>query len=276
MEEITNSVKNAISKRLDSPLFGFILLSWFAANWSNILFVLFSERTIEERIKIISKSTLLNYFCYLLLPVLIGVSLAIIYPYAQGWIDRKHAKAIELKREREKFNKLREYEDLIDLAEIKAKSENATLEENTRIQHKKELVQTEHKAEIELINKQNQADLDAIEAKSEMDISTLKEKHQVMSDSIIQLDNEIKEKKEELIRLEHSLSVKKDEVSQEYDHQKLILKACEDIITLANKYNDVSDTQSFKKITLDISRMIMSQKNLLSRNNLILKSVRSG
>lgn len=68
----------------------------------------------------------------------------------------------------------------------KAKSENATLEENTRVQHKKELVQTEHKAEIELINKKNQADLDAIEAKSEMDISTLKEKHQVMSDSIIQ------------------------------------------------------------------------------------------
>lgn len=53
LEELKESVKQAISKRLESPLFGFITLSWIATNWDNILILIFSKEPIEKNIYII-------------------------------------------------------------------------------------------------------------------------------------------------------------------------------------------------------------------------------
>ncbi len=50
MNELAEAVKKTLIDRINTPLFGFIVISWVMFNWDNILFVMFSQLTIEQRI----------------------------------------------------------------------------------------------------------------------------------------------------------------------------------------------------------------------------------
>lgn len=81
---LVESVKKTLMDRINTPLFGFIFLSWIVFNWDNILFVLFSEVSIENRINAIKMADDF-YIRGFIGPVLSGFFLSIAFPYLQ-WI----------------------------------------------------------------------------------------------------------------------------------------------------------------------------------------------
>lgn len=160
MEEIKESFKQAISKRIESPLFGFIALSWITANWDNIIVVLMSKKPIEETLKIILSQEDPYNIKRLILPILIGSSLAAIYPYLQLMLEWFHGKAMIIKNDKSTTQQTKKYENIITLSKTKAEAEladeKARLEERNNIELQHEKAKTEIEEEKE---KQKKAQL---------------------------------------------------------------------------------------------------------------------
>ncbi|MBN3975882.1 hypothetical protein [Serratia marcescens] len=100
-EGLIDSVKKTLLDRINTPLFGFILLSWIMFNWDNILFVMLSDVSIENRITAIKKS---GEFPYknLICPVASGFIFSVAFPYIQlviSYLQRWAQKAIDKNKE---------------------------------------------------------------------------------------------------------------------------------------------------------------------------------
>lgn len=105
-EGLIDSVKKTLLDRINTPLFGFILLSWIMFNWDNILFVMLSDASIENRIIAIKKS---GEFPYknLICPVVSGFIFSVAFPYAQlviSYLQRWAQKAIDKNKERKEMD----------------------------------------------------------------------------------------------------------------------------------------------------------------------------
>ncbi|NWA44262.1 hypothetical protein HX889_42045 [Pseudomonas reactans] len=252
MEELKNSVESAIVKRIDSPLFGFIFISWLTFNWSNLLFLFLSKKTIEERIYTLTHFDRYDYFNYLFLPVVFGVGLAVFYPYAQIWLENKHRKAAKTRSHDEK-EKLREaYQNEIELADYRARAKNATDEANEKIQHNKDINLKQMQAEIELIEAQKIADEEVINQEKITRIKIEQEQQIITSNNINQLNENISSIKNELTRLRDEIIIKQKEldvINREYD---LTVDSFKDIVNNVKSYYEVSDSQSLQDITRNI------------------------
>ena len=97
MEDLKNSIKQAVTKRIGSPLFGFIALRWISTNWDNILTLMFSKEPIEKTIYIILNLEENYYLKRLILPVIIGTLMTITYPYLQLAVEWVHGKARKIR-----------------------------------------------------------------------------------------------------------------------------------------------------------------------------------
>ncbi|MBH3289212.1 hypothetical protein I5N29_02055 [Serratia marcescens] len=136
MNELTDAVKKTLIERINTPLFGFISISWVMFNWDNILFVMFSKLTIEQRINGLRAAELF-YFKSFVLPVAVGFILSVIFPYLQILISILQRTAqsindnINLSRERAACAAI------ISLAREKAQADGAvkraTAEENKEL-----------------------------------------------------------------------------------------------------------------------------------------------
>lgn len=105
-EGLIDSVKKTLLDRINTPLFGFILLSWIMFNWDNILFVMLSDVSIENRIIAIKKS---GEFPYknLIFPVASGFIFSVAFPYVQlviSYLQRWAQKAIDKNKERKEID----------------------------------------------------------------------------------------------------------------------------------------------------------------------------
>ncbi|QCR38743.1 hypothetical protein [Nissabacter sp. SGAir0207] len=86
MEELKESIKEAVKHRLTSPIFGFVALSFLVKNWDAILILALSKSSIEQRIAAILNEP--SYYSQRFFqPILWGLILAIAYPYLQMGID---------------------------------------------------------------------------------------------------------------------------------------------------------------------------------------------
>lgn len=124
MNELAEAVKKTLVDRLNTPLFGFIAISWVMFNWDNILFVIFSKLTIEQRIS--GLRAMEFFYCKtVILPAVTGFVLSIAFPYLQVLISvfqmaaQKINDKITLDRER------LECEAVMHLAAVRAKANNS-------------------------------------------------------------------------------------------------------------------------------------------------------
>ena len=78
-QELTTSLKASLYERTASPLLGAIVLAWFGFNWKPLLYMLFSESSIEVKLQFITENYL-NLWNNLYWPVLVGAGLSLVYP----------------------------------------------------------------------------------------------------------------------------------------------------------------------------------------------------
>ncbi|MEL5557118.1 hypothetical protein [Serratia ureilytica] len=121
---LIESVKKTLMDRINTPLFGFIFISWVIFNWDNILFVMFSELTIEQRIKAIKLSPDL-YSKGLLCPVSSGFLFSVAFPYLQWGVSFLQRKAQKLLDKNSEKRELAEYATIKALAKERAEANNA-------------------------------------------------------------------------------------------------------------------------------------------------------
>ncbi len=256
MEEIKESIKSAVIKRFDSPLFGFMFLSWLVANWSNILFLIFSKKTIEERIFTLSNFKMVDYFNFVFFPLFIGVLLAIIYPYAQIWLENKHRKAFEVWRVEEKNKTEKALQTIIDLADLKARADNATEEANSKIHNDKVIQQHKQDAELELIKAKQAAEKEIIDQEMKTRIKHEENQQLRSSNSIMEITNNINQLKGQLTIVENRIVLKENELLRITEEFDMMVSAFKDVITNVKSYHDIADSKSLVDVTRNIITII--------------------
>ena len=103
MDELRKALLKSFEERLNSPLIGYIITSWFVYNWKPIIYFIYGKQdTIQERVKIaLDVTSSMNLY---ILPIVTGTALTILIPFANYLIKRITSRAITLD---EKLTELR-------------------------------------------------------------------------------------------------------------------------------------------------------------------------
>lgn len=123
MDELADSVKKTLIQRMNTPLFGFIVLSWFSFNWDGFLIVLMGDGELQGRIaKVKAENFTLLYSLFY--PVACGFFLAIIFPYANSAVSflQRHSQKLIHKNDIERIKAESEVKEKI--AELNAKDDS--------------------------------------------------------------------------------------------------------------------------------------------------------
>ncbi|MFJ5467145.1 hypothetical protein ACIPSG_15765 [Pectobacterium sp. CHL-2024] len=232
MEDLKNSIKQAVTKRIGSPLFGFITLSWISTNWDNILTLMFSKEPIEKTIYIILNLEGNYYLKRLILPIIIGTLMTITYPYLQLAVEWIHGKARKIRNKNNTEIEVERYNNSIDISKIKAKAdiadERAKIDEENALQLEIEIGKTGIELEKEK-QKRSQLNIDQLENT----YTTLKK------------DNDELTRKS--FKVEKSLNT-------------MIIK-CGDIINLIDEFNRIDNSKSLNDLKDKIKNSIKDDIN---------------
>ncbi|HED4126192.1 TPA: hypothetical protein R4270_005290 [Klebsiella variicola subsp. variicola] len=103
MDELKKAILKSFEERFNSPLIGYILTSWVIYNWKPIIYFIYGkEGNIQERVKIaLDVTTTYNLY---ILPIVTGVILTLLIPFANYIIKRITSRAVTLD---EKLTELR-------------------------------------------------------------------------------------------------------------------------------------------------------------------------
>ncbi|CAI1775760.1 Uncharacterised protein [Serratia entomophila] len=199
---VIESVKKTLVERINTPLFGFIFLSWIAFNWDNILFVMLSEASIEKRISAIKLGSEF-YFKGLVCPAFSGFILSVAFPYLQLLVSSLQKWALPFIDKNNNKAALRGYASDVALANSKADAAIAT-----------ELAKAA--AEARLAGERNRrASLDYASEQLKVEFDSLKNKIKLANESNDELNSKISnliEMEKELIRRTEVLSREKSEL----------------------------------------------------------------
>jgi len=139
-DNIIDSLLEAIKERVSSPLWGYIILSWFGFNWQNVAILFMSKASVNTRIEQIMAHEWF-YTHFLFAPLIVGSVLAIASPYfhwvlslLQGWAKDWHRTANNAFLSKE-------YKATVAMADARAEVESAD-----------ELARAKAKLEIEKVN----------------------------------------------------------------------------------------------------------------------------
>lgn len=213
-----NAIKEAVVQRINTPIFGFVFISWVFSNWEAILYLSFSKYPIEYRI---SHTTFLYIW-----PIIAGVILAAIYPYTQFCIEWLHNKATELRYHNESLRKSYKIKDdeIVKDAEFEVKLNNnvrriekENKEKELELQHKNEM----HRIDNEHIN----------------GIKTLQEKYKKIEFEINVLGNE----NNKLIQKQNNIN---QELINSFSYLKKTQILVEKIISFKTKADNENDMES--------------------------------
>ncbi|WP_338910056.1 hypothetical protein WDB99_18985 [Serratia marcescens] len=128
---LIESVKKTLMDRINTPLFGFIFLSWIVFNWDNILFVMLSDVSIEKRINAIKISGDFLFKGFLC-PVSSGFLLSVAFPYLQWLVSFLQRFAQKLIDDNKKQRESDECAAIIALAQDRANADSAVESEKAR------------------------------------------------------------------------------------------------------------------------------------------------
>lgn len=216
---LKESVALAIKERLSSPLWGYILLSWAGFNWQNIAKLFMSQKTVEERITdIISQNWF--YFQFLIAPMILGASLAIISPYLKQWLSAAHKRADRKQREELKQKIIDKYDD--DIAIVGKKVAANKAQELAEEKEHTKVIQEQEKQKREVLNTES-----------------IEENLQQLEKKKYNLETSIKELGEQEDRVQEEIKIWRNRSLQ--------------IINTIKKINSVSDSRSLNSIKDEIS-----------------------
>jgi len=221
MDSLKDSISQAIKERFTSPLWGYIILSWFGFNWQNLAWLFMSKQDVEKRIELITSQ---NWFYshYLFLPIFIGGVLAALSPYLKVLLSLIHKKAEQQLTNVERDRSLNSLQIEIDIIEKTAERNFPSRQAEAK----------EQKRLIEIEEEQKQLPL-----KTE---SLLKE-HASLSSKIKILNKELNEH-----------VILKEKLSSEIDDLK---NKTNEIIDIFKQYNAPGNHEEIKKFVKAISEI---------------------
>ena len=194
-KEFIPSIKAHFNERLSNPILGAFSFSWILFNWKIVLVLLFSKKTVEEKISII-ESDYLNLFNSLLFPALFVVFYLLIVP----WLS------LGAQTFQEKANKRRRHSKIeSDTADFKARHELLTA------QTEYEKIQFEYDLFKEMERKRR--DFEIEQEKAPHEIRMAREKHQLEVEF-----NELKENAEHSAKM-RNLDIEERRRNEELNHE---------------------------------------------------------
>jgi len=187
---LVESVKKTLMDRINTPLFGFIFISWVVFNWDNILFVMLSEVSIEKRIKAIKLSSDF-YFKGLLCPVASGFLFSVAFPYLQWFVSFLQRKAQKLLDNNSEKRELAEYSAIKALAKERAEANNAVAFEEAvadlaAAEKRKQAAQVESDAE-KIIEEYRTVQSNVTKATNELSVILSNVDHQKEKESLLKI-----------------------------------------------------------------------------------------
>ncbi|WP_435929316.1 hypothetical protein [Dryocola sp. BD613] len=219
MESVKDSISQALKERFTSPLWGYIILSWFGFNWQNLAWLFMSKQDVEKRIELITSQ---NWFYshYVLLPIFVGAILAALSPYFKVLLSIIHKKAEKKLIDVDRDRSLNSLQIEIDIMEKTAERNFASRQAEAK----------EQKRLIEIEEEQKQ-----LPFKTE----SLMKEHSSLSMKIKTFNEEINDYK----NLKDKLSFEIDELKNKAD----------EIISIFRKYNSPSNHEEIKNFANEIS-----------------------
>lgn len=131
LHKVTNTFISPVTQRLSNPLIGSFALSWIIINWQPIVFLLFSTKTIEDKLSYIKNhfygdgwNSWLSLCMYLIFPLLISILYAVGLPRLEDILEKLNLKPRENKMSRIHTLNMKEYSHRVDYARSQAEIEN--------------------------------------------------------------------------------------------------------------------------------------------------------
>lgn len=100
VKDMLSSFKSHLEDRISNPILGAFCLSWFFCNWKLILFLLFSEKTIEDKVQYISLHYT-NFDTMIWYPAAFTIFYLLIFPWMLLGVQVLQEKAISQRRTRQ-------------------------------------------------------------------------------------------------------------------------------------------------------------------------------
>jgi|GEM_PF-3240291 len=129
--KVTDTLVTPVNQRLSNPLIGSFALSWAILNWQPIIFLLVSNKNIEDKFSYIKEhfygvewSGWLSWCMYLIFPLLISILYAIGLPRLENLLEALNLKPRENKMSRVHTLNMKEYSHRIAYAKSQAEIEN--------------------------------------------------------------------------------------------------------------------------------------------------------
>lgn len=158
MKELLSSFFKTSEERIKNPLIGTFILAFIAYNWKAILILIFSNKSIEEKITLIttSYSSIGNILIY---PILISIFYILILPYIMWFFDFITFKAIKGRNVNLYKNKLFDIEGKKNIASEEIELENLKADYKEKSDLNKKVKNLEHVIETKNLKLEELSDI---------------------------------------------------------------------------------------------------------------------
>ncbi|WP_213279313.1 hypothetical protein [Chryseobacterium indologenes] len=163
MKEFLQTILKSTEDRIKNPFIGTFITSWAIFNWKPITFIVFSDKSIEEKIKFIGD----NYsdiWCYLWLPLMSAIFYIAILPYISFAFEyiTKFSHGLRNKVNLEARNAALELQIGVAQNEIKLEEEKTTFRERNSHNLMVESLQEQNKSLSEALEEANKTHLETV------------------------------------------------------------------------------------------------------------------
>ncbi|WP_284462464.1 hypothetical protein [Chryseobacterium sp.] len=175
MKEFLQNILKSTEDRIKNPFVGTFITSWIIFNWKPIIFIVFSDKGIEDKIKLISE----NYndiWCYLWLPLISAIFYMAILPYISFVFEyfTKFSHGLRNQVNLEARNAALELQIGVARNEIKLEEEKTTFRERNSHNLMVERLQEQNKA-LEEANKKHLDTVSELQKQGEYNAKELRE-----------------------------------------------------------------------------------------------------
>ncbi|EKA9347266.1 hypothetical protein ACLF30_001373 [Cronobacter sakazakii] len=120
-KEALSSAVNTVAQRIRNPVFGAFVLSWGAFNWKQVLYLLFSDKGIYNKIEYIASTS--NWLTTLVFPFASTIFICVAMPWANNIISIMQAKPLDNSDSIENYRKAKQIVRSTRLQRLQAKKD---------------------------------------------------------------------------------------------------------------------------------------------------------
>lgn len=238
MKEFLNSLLEVSKERIKNPLIGSFIFAWFVFNWKPLLYLLFSDDTMPDKI-ITIENKYINIYDNLVLPIGFAIFYIVILPYVMWGLEELYMKA---KSERLMNKKDEEILTILNK------------QETTRANLKLENIKADYRETSELNLKIKK--LEELEEVLKVETETLKKeliRHKAIHK---QKDLELKKQQDYIAEITHKNEDKNNETSKQLD---ILQKANKKLTQKEDSYEVI-----IKRKDLEIKELLTRMKSSYS------------